>query len=102
MNSKTISIVSYLGIIGWLIAYFVGKNKTDDLSRYHLKQAFGLMIVGLIANTMFMFLPGMTGMGIGFVLLIFMILGIVNAVNEVQKPIPLVGKQFEGKFEFIK
>ena len=31
MDNKTLSIVSYITIIGWVIAYFVGKDKADDL-----------------------------------------------------------------------
>ena len=31
MDNKTLSIVSYISIIGWVIAYVVGKDKADDL-----------------------------------------------------------------------
>jgi uncharacterized membrane protein len=34
-------------------------------------------------------------------LLILWIFGIINAINEQKKPIPLVGKVFENKFGFL-
>ena len=44
MDSKVQSIISYLFFpIGWLIAYFGGKEK-NELSRYHFKQSLGLGI----------------------------------------------------------
>ena len=47
---KTIAIICYITIIGWLIAYFSGKENKNSLSRYHLKQAFGLFIFSVILN----------------------------------------------------
>jgi uncharacterized membrane protein len=39
---------------------------------------------------------------LSFGLLILWIIGIVNAVNEEEKPVPLVGNLFVDKFDFIK
>ena len=38
MSSKVTSVLSYFGLIGWLIAFFAGTK--DDKSIYHLKQGF--------------------------------------------------------------
>ncbi|MDO4229687.1 MAG: DUF4870 domain-containing protein [Capnocytophaga sp.] len=107
MTSKTISILSYCTIIGWLIAFFGGKDQRDDMSRFHLKQGFGLFltafafgginrIIGLISPTI-AFIIGL----LGFIFLILMIIGIINAANETKKPLPLIGSYFTNKFSFI-
>ena len=107
MNNKTLSIVSYIGIIGWLIAYFMGKEKADDLLKYHLKQSLGLAIVGILfsvaLNVVAMVVPalGILGM-LSLVILVLWIIGMINAANAAQKPLPLIGKIFEHKFAFIK
>lgn|SRR5690606_4884488 len=103
MNSKTISIISYITIIGWLVAYLIGKDNLDSLSKYHLRQSLGLAIAGFILNLVsisILFL-GMIANLIGILVLIFMIIGIINAANEEMKPLPIIGKWLEDKFDFI-
>ncbi|WLD23440.1 DUF4870 domain-containing protein [Flavobacterium dauae] len=106
MDNKTVSIVSYITIIGWLIAYLVGKDKLDALSKYHLRQSLGLAIVafifGIVINILVAISPflGMLGI-INIAFLILMILGIINANNMQMKPLPVIGNYFEDKFSFI-
>lgn len=107
MNNKTLSIVSYITLIGWLIAYFSGKDNADSLLKYHLRQSLGLLIVGFIFNAalvIFAFVvPALVYLGyIGYAFWVLLIIGIINASNEVEKPLPVIGKMFEGKFGFIK
>lgn len=106
MNNKTLSIVSYITLIGWLIAYFNGKEKADSLLKYHLRQALGLAIVSIIFNVVLTIvatiIPALSFLGIaGLVIVVLWIMGIINAANGAEKPTPLVGKMFENKFAFI-
>jgi uncharacterized membrane protein len=106
MNNKTLSIVSYITLIGWLVAYFSGKDTADSLLKYHLRQSLGLLLTGFVFNIFMIVLltiiPSLSILsyaGYGFLALI--IFGIINAANEVQRPLPLIGKLFEEKFGFI-
>ncbi len=106
MNTKTLSIVCYVSLIGWAIAYYSGKDKADQLLRYHLRQSLGLAIVSVIfsivLNTISAVVPALSFLGVlGLAITIFWVLGIINAVNGVQKPVPVFGKMFENKFSFI-
>lgn len=105
MDNKTLSIVSYITFIGWIIAYFVGKDKVDDFLKYHLKQSLGLVIFSFIFGIILNILIRVTGIGmlsiLGLVNFILMIIGIINAANGVKKPLPIIGKMFEDKFAFI-
>ena len=48
-NGKVAAILSYISIIGWLVAYFgLHKDKKTELSSYHLRQTLLLYIVGFI------------------------------------------------------
>lgn len=106
MTPKVQSILSYLGIL-WLVAFFVGKDERNNLSKYHLKQGLGLFIIAVVFNVgagiLLSIIPSLTFvMGIiGFVFLILVVLGIITAANEVKKPLPVIGKFFEDKFNFI-
>lgn len=106
MNTKTLSIVSYVTLIGWAIAYFSGKDKADALLRYHLKQSLGLAIVSVIfsiaLNIIASIIPALSFLGIlGLAITVFWVLGIINAANGALKPVPVFGKAFENKFSFI-
>ncbi|WP_133779593.1 DUF4870 domain-containing protein [Pedobacter nutrimenti] len=106
MNNKTLSVVSYITLIGWLIAYFSGKEKADSLLKYHLRQALGLAIVSIIfnlaLNAILLAAPSLSFLGFaGWAILVFWILGIINASNGAEKPVPVFGKIFENQFAFI-
>ncbi|KIO75659.1 import component protein [Pedobacter lusitanus] len=106
MNSKTLSIVSYITLIGWLVAYFSGKENADSLLKYHLRQALGLAIVSIIFNVVLTIIasivPSLAFLSLaGWVIVVLWIMGIIHAANEAQKPVPLIGKMFENKFAFI-
>ena len=112
------AIVSYITIIGWLISFFSYKDKEkDSLVSYHLKQSFGLFVTMFCINialriliTIFaiMNLTGIIGiigilaMVLSITYLILLIIGIITANKGEEKPLPIVGKMFEGKFDFIK
>lgn len=106
MNNRTLSIISYITLIGWLIAYFSGKDRADNLLKYHLKQSLGLAIisiaVSIILNIIAYVVPALSFLGlVGYVLTVFWILGMINAGNGAEKPVPVFGKMFEDKFAFI-
>ncbi|CAM2975228.1 hypothetical protein CHFL109739_10800 [Chryseobacterium flavum] len=39
MDNKTLSIISYITLFGWLISFVIGKEKANSLLKYHLKQS---------------------------------------------------------------
>lgn len=106
MNNKTFSIVSYITLIGWLIAYFGGKENADDLLKYHLRQSLGLGITaflyGIVMNIIIVILPVLAILSfVSILFFVLMIIGIINANNGEKKPLPFIGKIFEDKFPFI-
>lgn len=105
MNIKTLSVISYFSIIGWLIAYLSGKERADDFFRYHLRQALGLFVFSLLLSLILNIIIYVTGLWVigyfGLLTLILMILGMINASNGVKRPLPIIGHYFQEKFNFI-
>ncbi len=109
MNNKTLSIVSYITIIGWLIAYFSHKNRPEksSLVNYHLEQSLGVFIfsvlISITAGVLSSAIPSLAMIFslISLIPLILLVLGIIHASNEVMKPVPLIGSFFEKKFSFL-
>ena len=105
MDNKTISILSYITLIGWLIAYFSGKEKADDSARYHLKQGLGLIVFSFALSIVLQIVMSITHIYalsyISVVSLMLLIIGAINASNGAKKPLPFIGSFFENKFAFI-
>lgn len=106
MNNKTLAIVAYITIIGWLISYFSGKDTADDFLKYHLRQGLAVFIFGFILGIVLNILIMVTGIYfigyLGLITLILLILGAINASNGVMKPLPIIGQIAEKSFAFIK
>jgi uncharacterized membrane protein len=108
MNQKTLSILSYVTIIGWVIAYVNSKKlePKSDLVTYHLKQGLGLAILSIVLNVFLSIIvsimPALSFLGlIGLLLFVLWIIGIINAANEQKKPIPVIGAMLENQFAFL-
>ena len=82
LSAKVTNVLSYITWIGFLIAYFAGDR---EKCMFHLNQGLVLNIFGLL-----MFIPLVGWIArIGYIVL--MILGIVNASSDADKPLPLIG-----------
>ncbi len=103
-DDKTVAIVSYLTLIGFVIALVMhGKNKSA-LGTFHLRQSLGLMILAVccwVVNMILIFIPILGWLlmfCIAVSLFILWILGIISAVNGTMKPLPVIGVHFQKWF----
>ena len=101
-NTILFSILSYIGIL-WLIPLLVEKN--DKVVRFHVNQGIVLFIFDIIGSiavgilsAIFVFIPVIIFLGVviaslfGILCFVLMIIGIVNAANKSEKPLPIIGK----------
>jgi uncharacterized membrane protein len=96
-NGKLIAILSYCTLIGFIVAIVMHSSNKTRLGAYHLRQALGLVIFAIGSYVAFLIL--------GFIIwplfflaplvslfsLVLVILGIINAANEQEKPLLLIG-----------
>ncbi len=82
MDKKTTGIVAYITWIGLLIAICAGDKEG---AKFHLNQALVIFLFGLLGV-----IPC-----IGWIWEIFIfvcwIMGLIAAINEEEKPVPLIG-----------
>jgi hypothetical protein len=115
-EGKSIAIIAYLTLIGFIIAIIQHRNNKTRLGAYHLRQVVGLMLTGIsfsifiwiIALPMFSMSYSRMATYATFISIISFILGIglficaivslVNAVNGKLKPTPIFGKLYERWF----
>lgn len=106
MDNKSLSILSYITILGWLIALLVNKEQSDDFRKYHLRQSLGLFITAMVFNLILYILislvPALFVLSyISYGFLVLIVIGCINASNNAKKPLPVIGNLFEGKFSFL-
>jgi uncharacterized membrane protein len=109
MDAKTTAWVSYLTIVGWVIALVThyNKNSKSSLATFHLRQSFGIFAIGFGLYFVFftlIFIPFLSPLFslIGLGLLILWVMGLIAALNGEEKPIPVVGPLFQQWFQFIQ
>lgn len=83
MNKKTTGIVAYITWIGLLVALVAGDMEG---AKFHVNQALVIMLFSLLS-----IIPC-----IGWIWAVFMlvcwIMGLIAAINEEEKPVPLIGQ----------
>jgi len=93
-QSKLVAILSYITLIGWIIALILNMQKKTELGSFHIRQALLLVI----ANVVLWWIPV-----IGWILqvgvLVLWVMGLVYAVQGQMKEIPLIGKYAQQWFK---
>lgn len=89
MNRKVTGIVAYLTPIGWIIAYLAGDKEG---AKFHLNQSLVIWLFSIICSIILEIpIIGIIGSIGSLVALVFWILGIVAAIKEENKEVPLIG-----------
>ena len=116
-NTKVYCVLAYLGIL-WLVGLLA--DRYNPVTRFHVNQGIILTILGAVLgvvsgiwhaifNAIFgvwfwdewvgLLWPGriinsVFSSVVGIILLVYLIIGISNAVRGLQKPLPVIGKIF--------
>ena len=101
-EGKPAAIISYLWIIGLVIAFLINSNKKNTFSSFHIRQATGLIVIHLIIFALERFLGiGMLAWIFDVGLFILWVIAILGAIQGEEKRVPLLGDQFQEWFKSI-
>ncbi len=101
-NEKTIGIIAYLSLIGWIIAFVMHNGNKTEYGAFHLRQMLGILIVGILLNVI--------GSVVGIAILAYILqgasfvlwlLGFIGAIQGEKKLVPVLGSQFQDWFKGI-
>ena len=95
-EDKTVAIVSYITLIGWIIALILNSNQKTKLGAFHLRQTLGLYITGMIL----WWIPAV-GWILNIIVFIFWLIGLINATQGEAKPVPIIGDFYQELFKGI-
>lgn len=101
-DGKMIAIISYITVIGTLIAFIMNQNKHNYFASFHIRQALGIFLVWLVVN----FLQRFTDFGwldliLSLGVFILWIMGLISAIQGKEQAVPLLGDQFQEWFRNI-
>jgi len=82
MDAKTTGIVAYLSWIGFLIAVLAGDKEG---AKFHINQALVILLFCLLVP-----IPCI-GWAWGVFMFVCWVMGLVAAINEEEKEVPLIG-----------
>ena len=115
-DGKTVATVAYLTLIGFIIAIVQHSTNKTALGAYHLRQALGLMVTGLLMTILMWILAlpminmsyssmasyaafiSIVSFVVWFGLIVSIIVSLINAINGREKPAPVFGKLYERWF----
>ncbi len=106
-EDRTVAILTYITIIGFIIAIVMHSSKKTALGAFHLRQGLGLFITALVVWIPCMiisFIPVinllmvLVGPAVAIGLFVLWIMGLIAAVNGQQKPMPVVGEHYQKWF----
>lgn len=104
MSPKTVSIISHITIIGWVIALIKYKEDRDELSAFYIRQTLGITLLGVAGSFVgrsFGSMGTASASVIGIAAFVFWIISIIGAANGEKKMVPLVGEYFQEWFKSI-
>ncbi len=96
IGKKKNTAMAVLAYIIFFIPLLTGDAKKDAFVKYHTKQGIVLFLLVVLINVLGWIVPFYFWFSISWILslgtLVLLILGIINAVNGKQEPLPVIGK----------
>jgi uncharacterized membrane protein len=96
-TAKTIAIISYLTLLGWLVAIVLHDKHKCSFTTFHLRQSLGLIITGALLA-----LVPLIGWLLNVVVLLAWLYVTYHAVQGRTEKAPLLGDFYQEHLDFIK
>jgi uncharacterized membrane protein len=103
-DDKTAAIVSYLTLIGFIVAIIIHGSKKTRLGAYHLRQSLGLMLTSIaiwVVAMICIFVPfvgWLVSLAAWLSLIVLWVIGLIAAANGQMKPVPVLGEYYQKWF----
>jgi uncharacterized membrane protein len=99
-DDKTVAIVSYLTVIGFIIALVMRGNRRSPFVAFHLRQMLGLIITSFCCSFLLIIpiLGWIAFFFLWFGMLVLWFIGFLSALNGTTKLVPVLGAQYQKWF----
>jgi uncharacterized membrane protein len=99
-EDRTVAIVGYLTIIGFIAAIVIHMNNKTRLGAFHLRQTLGLVVTGVAAGvcSVVPILGWIVWIVVTLGLVVLWLLGILSALRGDMRPVPILGEHYQKWF----
>lgn len=101
-EGKIAAIISYITILGAIIAFIMNQKEQNHFASFHIRQAIGIHLLFFVIS-----LISRYG-GLGWIddvlyvtALVLLVIGLFGAIQNEEKKIPFLGDQFQEWFKNI-
>jgi len=102
-DGKTIGIIAYITLIGFIIAIVMNSSKKNDYASFHIRQMLGLILLSFVISVLTMSINlGLFGTILSVLLLVLWVIGFVGAIQGERKLVPIIGENFQEWFKGIR
>lgn len=108
-EDKTVAIVSYLTLFGFIAAIIIHSNKKTELGAFHLRQTLGIFLTAIalgfcqIPLLIIPILGLLCALALWACMFVLWVMGLISAINGNMNPVPVLGpmyqKWFSGAFK---
>lgn len=102
-DGKIIAIVSYITLIGLIVAFIMNNDKKIPLASFHIRQSLGILLTGIVLSffNVIPLLGQLVYLAGAVFLLVLWVMGLIGAINQKQEPVPVLGKYYQEWFSSI-
>jgi uncharacterized membrane protein len=101
-NGKQIAVISYITIIGLIVAFVMNSEPKHEFAKFHIRQSLGIGLTGLVGAMVLVLIPILGWIILPFFqigIVVLWVLGLINAINNKSEPVPLLGKYYAEWFK---
>ncbi len=102
-EGKTTAIISYMTIVGAIIAMTMNREPKNEFARFHTRQAFGLHLMFhafALFSSVWYNQYGLYGLYLCYIVL--WVYGFIGALGYKKQLVPILGSYFQKWFTFIQ
>jgi uncharacterized membrane protein len=96
-KNKVVAIVSYITLLGWLMAIVLYDKHRSAFTTFHLRQSLGLIITGALLA-----LVPLIGWLMNVIVLLAWLYAIYHAIQGRMEKVPALGDFYQKHLDFIK
>ncbi|WP_075343917.1 DUF4870 domain-containing protein [Tenacibaculum agarivorans] len=101
-EGKTNAIISYITIIGTIVALVLNNSKKNEFASFHIRQMVGLNILALLNSWVVLKFFGLIPYwAIAGITIVLWFIGFMGAINGDEKKVPIFGDYFQDWFKSL-